>query len=179
VASAVEPSATAVAIIITLPVRESRRGSRKTHPDRLQTHSHQDPMGRQAIDDTAQSGILPQCTGAPSTRLRPQDATAARVRGVAPQNMENEMTDQASRGNACALEIFFNDRTSAGKIAGEYPLGHRRRCAEGIPLLETEFLNALRTRFPESHAKHVHDVCLNAERLQLTSVNAFARLLAI
>ena len=101
-ASGVEPSATAVAIILTLPVRESRRGSRKTHPDRLRTHSHQDPMGRQAIDDTAQSGILPRCTGAPSRRLRPQDANATRVHGVAPQNMENEMTCPASRGNAFA-----------------------------------------------------------------------------
>ena len=166
-------------------------------------------MGRQAIDGAAQSGILPRCTGAPSTGLRPQDATAARVRGVAPQNMENEMSDQTSPGDprtdalrakmtvtedpqfsreyhdpdkrsiASAVEVFFNDGRSAGKLAVEYPLGHRRRRAEGFTLLKQELLNALRTRFPESRAKHVHDLCLKAERLQATSVNAFSDLFAV
>ena len=68
---------------------------------------------------------------------------------------------------------------STGRVEVEYPLGHRRRRAEGIPLLEQKFLKALRSRYPESQAERISTLCLDAERLQSTSVNAFSDLFVV
>jgi 2-methylcitrate dehydratase len=43
--------------------------------------------------------------------------------------------DPDKRSIANAVQVFFRDGTSTAKVAVEYPLGHRRRRTEGIPLL--------------------------------------------
>ncbi len=46
-----------------------------------------------------------------------------------------------------ALQIFFNDGTFTKEIKIEYPVGHKQRRSEGIPLLKQKFYNNLRSRF--------------------------------
>jgi 2-methylcitrate dehydratase len=84
-----------------------------------------------------------------------------------------EYLDSDKRSIANAVQIFFADGTSTGKVEVEYPIGHRRRRAEGIPVLERKFLNALRGRFPKGQAQGIYDLCVQAERLAATPVNAF------
>jgi 2-methylcitrate dehydratase len=43
--------------------------------------------------------------------------------------------DPDKRSIANAVEVLFKDGGTTGKVEVEYPLGHRRRRAEGIPLL--------------------------------------------
>ena len=50
-----------------------------------------------------------------------------------------EYLEADKRSIANALEVFFDDGSSTGQVAVEYPLGHRRRRAEGIPLLQEKF----------------------------------------
>ncbi len=90
-----------------------------------------------------------------------------------------EYLDPEKRSIANAVQVFFADGTSTPKVEVEYPLGHRRRRAEGIPLLESKFLAALCSCFPEPHARRVHDLCLDHERLLGTSVNDFMDLFAV
>jgi 2-methylcitrate dehydratase len=47
--------------------------------------------------------------------------------------------DPQKRSIANAVQVFFNDRSSTPKVAVEYPVGHRRRRTEGIPLLLKKF----------------------------------------
>ena len=81
--------------------------------------------------------------------------------------------DPNRRSIANALQIFFNDGTCTERIEIEYPVGHRRRRDEGIPLLEAKFLNNLRTRFPESRCQQIMHLCLSQERLESTPVHEF------
>ncbi|MDF5995407.1 hypothetical protein P4200_15510 [Pseudomonas aeruginosa] len=54
--------------------------------------------------------------------------------------------------------MFFDDGSSTGQVAVEYPLGHRRRRAESIPLLQEKFKANLATRFRRSAAKDLRPV---------------------
>ena len=42
---------------------------------------------------------------------------------------------------------YFNDGSKTEKVEVEYPIGHRQRRKEGIPLLEMKFLNSLKRYF--------------------------------
>jgi 2-methylcitrate dehydratase len=77
------------------------------------------------------------------------------------------------------VQVFFKDRTSTEKVVVEYPIGHRRRRTEGIPVLEKKFYEALRTRFPEGQAQRVYELCLDPQRLAATPVHRLMDLMVI
>ena len=60
------------------------------------------------------------------------------------------------RSIANAVQIFFRDGSETEKVAIEYPIGHRRRRAEGIPLLQEKFRDNLLSRFPEEQAERIY-----------------------
>jgi 2-methylcitrate dehydratase len=80
---------------------------------------------------------------------------------------------------ANAVQVHFEDGSSTEKVEVEYPIGHRQRREEGIPLLEEKFSNNLKTRFPARRSEEVLDLCLDGERLAKTPVNEFMELLVI
>jgi 2-methylcitrate dehydratase len=107
------------------------------------------------------------------------DALRGKMKVTEDPRYSKEYHDPDKRSIANAIQVFFKDGTSTGKVEVEYPIGHRRRRAEGIPVLEKKFLDALRTRFPKGQAQRIYDLCLDAERLQLTPVNEFTDLFVI
>jgi len=90
-----------------------------------------------------------------------------------------EYYDPEKRSIANAIQVFFKDGSSTEKVEVEYPIGHRRRRAEGIPVLEKKFYDALHKRFPHRQAQKIYDLCLDAECLNGTSVNEFMDLMVI
>lgn len=90
-----------------------------------------------------------------------------------------EYHDPDKRSIANAVQVFFTDGSRTDKIEVEYPVGHRRRRAEGIPLLEKKFLGALQQRFPQRQAQRVYELCLDADRLNAMAVNEFMDMLVI
>ncbi len=90
-----------------------------------------------------------------------------------------EYHDPDKRSIANAIQIFFTDGSSTERVEIEYPVGHRRRRAEGIPLLEKKFYTNLQTRFPEQRCKQILELCLDQQRLEATPVNQFAELFVI
>jgi 2-methylcitrate dehydratase len=107
------------------------------------------------------------------------DALRAKMKVTEDPRYSKEYHDPDKRSIANAVQVFFRDGTSTEKVEVEYPIGHRRRRAEGMPVLERKFLDALRTRFPKGQAQSIYDLCLDAERLQLTPVNEFTDLFVI
>jgi 2-methylcitrate dehydratase len=79
-----------------------------------------------------------------------------------------------SIGNA--ITIRFRDGTSTERIAVEYPIGHRRRRKEGIPLLLSKFDINVRGRLSSHNADAVVSLCNDAPRLQATPVQEFMHL---
>jgi 2-methylcitrate dehydratase len=80
---------------------------------------------------------------------------------------------------ANAVQVFFKDGTKTDKIEVEYPIGHRRRRADGIPLLEKKFHNNLRTRFPDWRCDQIMELCLHQDRLESKPVHEFMDLFVI
>ena len=63
--------------------------------------------------------------------------------------------DPDKRAIANAVEVRFVDGTATDRIEIEYPLGHRRRRAEGIPLLLEKLARNLRSRFDDARAERI------------------------
>ena len=90
-----------------------------------------------------------------------------------------EYHEPDKRSIANAVQVFFKGGSSTEKVAVEYPIGHRRRREEGIPLLVAKFEANLATRFPSARARDIRDLCLDAEALNATPVDEFVGLLVI
>jgi len=76
--------------------------------------------------------------------------------------------DKRAIGNA--IEITFTDGSSI-KESVDYPVGHRRRRSEGIPLLKEKFERYLRGRLSQKNAQAVLDICASQEIFEQTRVN--------
>jgi 2-methylcitrate dehydratase len=107
------------------------------------------------------------------------DVLRGKMEVVEDPRYSREYLEPDKRSIANALQVFFTDGTSTERVEIEYPVGHRRRRAEGIPLLETKFLTNLRTRFPERRCQQIVSRCLNKDRLEATSVAEFMELFVI
>lgn len=90
-----------------------------------------------------------------------------------------EYHDPDKRSIANAMQIFFKDGSSSEKVEIEYPIGHRRRRAERIPVLEAKFQRNLATRFPKGRSEAIFSLCKDAEALASTPVNEFMDMLVI
>ena len=83
------------------------------------------------------------------------------------------------RSIANALQIFFKDGSHTKKVEVEYPIGHRHRRKEGIPLLEMKFLNSLKNTYSKEQTERIYSLCLNNEKIKNTAVNEFMELFAV
>ncbi len=91
----------------------------------------------------------------------------------------SEYHDPEKRSIANAIQIFFKDGSSTDKIEIEYPIGHKNRREEGIPVLVNKFKTNLATRFPARQAEMIFNLCMDAEQLAATPVNEFVELMVI
>ena len=83
------------------------------------------------------------------------------------------------RSIANALTVEFKDGTKLKEVVCEYPIGHRRRRQEGMPVLVEKFRTNLARRFPAKQQKAILDLCLDPARLEKTPVNDFVDLFVI
>lgn len=87
--------------------------------------------------------------------------------------------DPDKRSIANALRIELEDGTSTHEVVVEYPVGHRRRRAEGIPLLHDKFERAVASRYPLKQARRIIDAFSGQDRLESMRVRDFQELLAL
>ena len=87
--------------------------------------------------------------------------------------------DPEKRSIANKLRVLFNDGSSTEEIEVEYPIGHRRRRNEGIPVLENKFLSNLKTVFDEEKSEQIYKEFLNFDKLTSMSVVDFQKLLSL
>jgi 2-methylcitrate dehydratase len=83
--------------------------------------------------------------------------------------------DPEKRSIANSLRVVLNDGTSFEEKV-EYPIGHKRRREEGMPLLVEKFIHNLRRRFAEEQQQRILDVSLDRERLDAMPVNEYVDL---
>ena len=85
--------------------------------------------------------------------------------------------ESEKRSISNAIQIFFKDGSSTQKIEVEYPIGHRRRREQGIPLLVEKFERNLRTQFSDSRVESILSLCANQDILEQTPVTDFMSLM--
>lgn len=106
------------------------------------------------------------------------DALRAKMSVCEDRRFTKDYLDPDKRAIANALQVFFRDGTNTDPLAVDYPIGHRRRRAEGIPILENKFLAALKTRFPQGRAQRIYDLCRDEQALAAMPLNRFMDLFA-
>ena len=84
--------------------------------------------------------------------------------------------DPEIRSIANAVQVFFRDGTYTDRVEIHFPVGHRQRRAEGVPLLEEKFRNNLATRFVPARSDRILALFDSPERLLQTPVNEFVEL---
>lgn len=107
------------------------------------------------------------------------DALRDKMECVENPQYTQDYLDPEKRSIANAVQIFFKDGTKSDNVAVEYPIGHRRRRAEGIPELVKKFKVNLARRFPAKQQNAILDVCLDQKKLEELPVNEFVDMMVI
>ncbi len=107
------------------------------------------------------------------------DALREKIVCVEDAGFTADYHDPAKRSIPNALTIELNDGTRLDEAVVEYPIGHKRRREEGIPLLEDKFRTNLARRFPARQQRAILDVSLDQERLESMAVHEYVDLYVI
>ncbi len=81
--------------------------------------------------------------------------------------------DPEKRAIGNAVQVFFDDGTQSERVAVDYPIGHRRRRDEGIPLLLEKFERSLTSHFDEAQVNRILEACDDRARLEAMPVHEF------
>lgn len=97
------------------------------------------------------------------------------------ENMQftKDYHDPSKRSIANGITIEFTDGTKLQEKVVEYPIGHKRRRIEGIPLLIKKFKTNLARRFPNKQQQMILDVSLDQKKLETMAVNEYVDLYVI
>jgi 2-methylcitrate dehydratase len=107
------------------------------------------------------------------------DALRDKIVCVEDKIFTRDYHDPEKRSIANALTVTLADGTLLPELAVEYPIGHKRRRAEGIPLLEGKFRANLARRFDAARQRAVLDASLDQARLEGMSVRDYVDLYAV
>ena len=103
------------------------------------------------------------------------DALRAKIACVEEPQFTRDYHDPEKRSIANSLRVELQDGAILEETV-EYPIGHRRRRAEGLHLLVEKFKTNLRRRFPEAQQERILAVSLDRNRLEATTVNEYVDL---
>ncbi|MDQ2140426.1 bifunctional 2-methylcitrate dehydratase/aconitate hydratase [Alcaligenaceae bacterium B3P038] len=87
--------------------------------------------------------------------------------------------DPEKRSIANAVTVEFNDGSKFDEIVCEYPIGHKRRRGDGIPLLEAKFRTNLARQFPVKQQQRILDISLDQKKLEAMPVHEYVDLYVI
>ncbi|MCX7764278.1 MAG: bifunctional 2-methylcitrate dehydratase/aconitate hydratase [Bacteroidia bacterium] len=71
-------------------------------------------------------------------------------------DFSRDYLDPDKRSIANAVQVFFKNGESTERVLVEYPIGHRRRRAEAVPLLREKFAQAVERAFPGKKARQIY-----------------------
>jgi len=106
------------------------------------------------------------------------DVLRAKMKCVEEPAFTADYHDPEKRSIANSLRLELADRTVVEETV-EYPIGHRRRRDEGLPLLVEKFKTNLRRRYAEDRQGRILDASLDRERLEAMPVNEYVDLYAL
>jgi 2-methylcitrate dehydratase len=107
------------------------------------------------------------------------DVLRDRIVCVEDPTFTQDYHDPKKRSIANALTVEFTDGKKMKEIVVEYPIGHKRRRKEGMPVLVAKFNTNLARQFPPKQAAAILALCSDAKKLSATPVNEFVDMMVI
>lgn len=101
------------------------------------------------------------------------DALRAKMVVKEDARYSREYLEADKRSIANAMRITFKDGTSTDTVEVEYPIGHKVRRAEGIPVLEAKFKKSVASVFDTAQQQAIFDIAFDQEKLEAMPANAF------
>lgn len=94
------------------------------------------------------------------------------------QVMENttftqEYFDPQKRHIGNAVQVLFTDGSATQRVAVDYPIGHRKRRAEGIPVLRKKFDASVSAHFPPKQGESIKALFADRAKLEAMAVQEF------
>ncbi|WP_300731876.1 2-methylcitrate dehydratase [uncultured Helicobacter sp.] len=87
-----------------------------------------------------------------------------------------EYLESDKRSIANAVQIFYKDGSKSQKVEVEYPIGHKRRRDEGIPVLIEKFKRNIALKLSPKKCAAINEICANQKALESTPFHAFSNL---
>ncbi len=101
------------------------------------------------------------------------DALREKMQCVEDKQFSADYLDREKRSIANAIQVVFQDGSKTEEVVVEYPIGHRRRRTDGIPLLVEKFKTNLARRFPDKQQQAILALCSDPATLHNTPVHTF------
>jgi 2-methylcitrate dehydratase len=70
-----------------------------------------------------------------------------------------------------AVQVFFKDGSATKRVAVDFPIGHRKRRAEGMPVLVRKFESAVAQHFPAKQADLIKTTFADPKKLDAMAVH--------
>ena len=107
------------------------------------------------------------------------DALRAKMQVREHPQFTRDYYDPAKRYIGNAVQVFFRDGGKTARVQVEFPIGHRQRRTEGIPLLVKKFEQAVAGRLPAKQCEAIQSLCADQARLEAAPVIEFMGLWAV
>lgn len=107
------------------------------------------------------------------------DALREKMEVVENEQFSQDYLDPDKRSIGNAVQVFFSDGSSTDRVAVEYPIGHRRRRDEGIPVLMEKFRRNLATRIPPKQRERIEALAVDQQAFEETPVHEFMELFRV
>ncbi|MBI3884455.1 MAG: MmgE/PrpD family protein, partial [Opitutae bacterium] len=101
------------------------------------------------------------------------DALRAKMVVAEDKSYSKDYLDPEKRSIANAVQVFFKDGTKTEKIEVHFPIGHRRRRAEGIPVLQQKAHAAFATHYGKDKAASLMSLFADRTKLETMPVHEF------
>ena len=101
------------------------------------------------------------------------DELRAKMHVTENEQFSRDYHDPDKRSIANSIKLIFKDGTESELITVEYPIGHKRRREEGIPVLMKKFRNNLETRFPSERVEQIIQAMNDTNTLSAMKVDDF------
>ncbi|HLB56520.1 MAG TPA: bifunctional 2-methylcitrate dehydratase/aconitate hydratase [Coxiellaceae bacterium] len=95
------------------------------------------------------------------------------------EKFSTEYLDPEKRAIGNSIQIFFKDGTKTDLISIDYPIGHKRRRVDGIPLLFAKFKSAVAEHYSAKQAQDITAVCMDQEKLMQIAIDELMKMLVL
>jgi 2-methylcitrate dehydratase len=107
------------------------------------------------------------------------DAVRGLIHCVEDPRFTADYHDPGKRSIANAITVELNDGSVLPEVAVEYPIGHRLRRADGIPLLIEKFRGNLERRLSPEAREKILQVAMDQAALEAMAVDEFVSLFVV